>query len=36
VLMLSVTAPIAVVVALAVAPVAFGLACVGAWLGLDR
>ncbi|HEX7670773.1 MAG TPA: PrsW family glutamic-type intramembrane protease [Polyangiaceae bacterium] len=35
VLLLSVTAPPAVIFALAVAPVAFGLACGGAWFGLD-
>lgn len=34
--MLSMTAPVAVVFALAVAPVAFGLACAGAWFGLTR
>jgi hypothetical protein len=32
---LSLTAPLAVIVALAVAPVAFGLACAGAWFGLE-
>ena len=36
IVMLSVTAPIAVVFALAVAPVAFALACGGAWFGLER
>lgn len=36
VLLLSVTAPVAVLVALAVAPIAFALACSGAWFGLDR
>jgi RsiW-degrading membrane proteinase PrsW (M82 family) len=35
VLLLSVTAPAAVIFALAVAPVAFGLACGGAWFGTD-
>jgi hypothetical protein len=34
--LLSVTAPIAVVFALAIAPVAFALACGGAWFGLER
>jgi len=34
--LLSMTAPVAVLFALAVAPVAFGLACGGAWLGLSR
>jgi hypothetical protein len=34
--MLSVTAPIGVIFALAVAPLAFGLACGGAWIGLER
>ncbi len=34
--LLSVTAPVAVVFALAVAPVAFGLSCLGAWFGLSR
>ena len=34
--MLFVTAPIGVLFALAVAPLAFGLACGGAWIGLDR
>jgi hypothetical protein len=34
--MLSLTAPLAVVFALAVAPLAFGLACIGAWFGLER
>ncbi|HEX2733144.1 MAG TPA: PrsW family glutamic-type intramembrane protease [Polyangiaceae bacterium] len=32
--LLSLTAPVAVVFALAVAPVALGLACIGAWFGL--
>lgn len=36
VLLLSMTAPVAVVFALAVAPAAFGLACGGAWFGLAR
>jgi hypothetical protein len=36
VLLLSMAAPVAVVFALAVAPVAFGLACSGAWFGLSR
>jgi hypothetical protein len=35
VLLLSVTAPPAVIFALAVAPIAFGLACGGAWFGLE-
>jgi hypothetical protein len=34
--LLSMTAPVAVVFVLAVAPVAFGLACAGAWFGLIR
>ncbi len=34
--LLSLTAPITVILALALAPLAFGLACVGAWMGLDR
>ncbi len=34
--LLSMAAPIAVVFALAVAPLAFGLACAGAWFGLAR
>ena len=34
--MLFVTAPIGVLFALAVAPLAFGLACGGAWIGLER
>jgi hypothetical protein len=33
--LLSVTAPPAVIFALAIAPVAFGLACGGAWFGID-
>ncbi|MBM4362944.1 MAG: protease PrsW, partial [Deltaproteobacteria bacterium] len=33
--LLSATAPIAVLVVLALAPVAFGLACVGGWFGLE-
>jgi hypothetical protein len=36
VVLLSMAAPLAVVFALAVAPVAFGLACVGAWFGLTK
>ncbi len=36
VVLLSVAAPVAVVFALAVAPVAFGLACGGAWFGMGR
>lgn len=32
---LSVTAPSAVIVAVAIAPIAFGLACGGAWFGMD-
>ena len=32
--LLSVTAPPAVIFALAIAPIAFGLACSGAWFGL--
>lgn len=35
-LMLSVTEPVALVVAIIVAPLAFSLACGGAWFGLDR
>lgn len=35
-LALSITAPVALVVAVAGAPVAFGLACGGAWFGLSR
>ena len=34
--LLSVAAPLAVIFALAVAPLAFGLACVGAWFGIKR
>jgi hypothetical protein len=34
--LLSMTAPVGVVLALAIAPLAFGLACVGAWFGLQR
>jgi hypothetical protein len=34
--LLSMTAPLGVVLALAIAPLAFGLACVGAWFGLRR
>jgi hypothetical protein len=33
--LLSVTAPAAVIFAFAIAPIAFGLACGGAWFGLD-
>lgn len=33
---LSIAAPVAVVFALAVAPVAFGLACAGAWFAIER
>jgi hypothetical protein len=36
VFVLSVTAPSAVIFSLAVAPIAFGLACGGAWFGLDQ
>ena len=36
VLLLALTAPTAVVVALAFAPVAFALSCGGAWFGMDR
>jgi len=36
VVLLSLTAPIAVLFALALTPIALGLACGGAWLGLDR
>ena len=32
--LLSITAPVTIVLCLALAPVAFGLACLGAWLGL--
>ena len=35
-LMLSVTEPVALVVAVVIAPLAFSLACGGAWFGLDR
>jgi len=35
ILVLGFAAPVAVVIALACAPVAFGLACLGAWLGLS-
>lgn len=35
-LMLSVTEPVALVVAIVIAPLAFSLACGGAWFGLDR
>ncbi len=34
--LLSMTSPVALVFALAMAPVAFGLACGGAWFGMDR
>ena len=34
--LLGLAAPVAVVFALAFAPVAFGLACIGAWMGLSR
>ena len=34
--LLGLAAPVAVVFAIAFAPIAFGLACVGAWLGLGR
>ena len=34
--LLSTTAPVGVVLALAIAPLAFGLACIGAWFGLQR
>jgi|GEM_PF-490361 len=34
--LLAVAAPVSVVFALAIAPLAFGLACVGAWFGLRR
>jgi len=34
--MLFLTAPLGVLFALAVAPLAFGLACGGAWIGLER
>jgi len=34
--LLSMTAPVGVVLALAIAPLAFGLACVGAWFGLEK
>ncbi len=33
--LLSITAPVTIVLGLALAPVAFGLACLGAWLGLS-
>lgn len=36
VLALSATAPVALVFAVAIAPVAFGLACGGAWFGMER
>jgi hypothetical protein len=35
-LMLSITEPVALVVAVVIAPLAFSLACGGAWFGLDR
>jgi hypothetical protein len=35
-LMLSITEPVALVVAVAIAPLAFSLACGGAWFGLER
>ncbi len=35
-ILLGLAAPVAVVFAIAFAPIAFGLACVGAWLGLGR
>jgi hypothetical protein len=34
--LLGLAAPVAVVFAIAFAPIAFGLACVGAWLGMGR
>ena len=34
--LLSMTAPVGVVLALAIAPLAFGLACMGAWFGLEK
>jgi hypothetical protein len=34
--LLSTTAPVGVVMALAIAPLAFGLACIGAWFGLQK
>jgi hypothetical protein len=34
--LLSMTAPVGIVLVLAIAPLAFGLACVGAWFGLQR
>lgn len=34
--LLSMTAPVGIVLALAIAPLAFGLACIGAWFGLQR
>lgn len=34
--LLSMTAPVGIVLALAIAPLAFGLACFGAWFGLQR
>lgn len=35
-ILLGVAAPVALVFAIAFAPIAFGLACVGAWLGVER
>ena len=35
IVLLAITAPAAVIFALAIAPVAFGLACGGAWFGMD-
>lgn len=35
-ILLSLASPVAIVFSLAVAPVAFGLACVGAWFGMGR
>jgi len=34
--LLGLAAPLAVVFAVAFAPVAFSLACAGAWIGMDR
>lgn len=34
--LLSMTAPVGVVLALAIAPLAFGLACMGAWFGIEK
>ncbi len=36
VVLLGLAAPVAVVIGIACAPVAFGLACAGAWVGLDK